>query len=151
MQNIGIIVPSLASSQLSYYLIKYANDLINKSNQYDITVFYEELDMPCIKPRFALMNISEFWSFHGLLISTTIDNTILVNKAINNSKHVFYVWDLEWLRMGKQNYINNIFAYRAPILVARTEDHVKPIENYCNKKVNCVIENFNLEEFYNVH
>lgn len=154
MQNvikIGIILPDFTPSQLTYYSVKYANALLTQTNQYDIVFFYEQLSPIYIRPFCSTMNISEIWSFDGLLISTTIDNTLLSVKAVNSAIKVFYIWDLEWIR-GKQNFLHNLQAFRHPdiILVARSIDHAKVIENYCNKKVNAVIPNFQISSFLNL-
>ena len=150
--SVGIIVPSFLSSQMVYYSTKYTNVLLSQSNLYDIVFFYEQLAQMHLKPLCACMNISEIWSFSGLLVSTTIHNTILASKAIIPAKKVFYVWDLEWLRPGNQNYLYNIQAYRSPHieLVARSMDHAQVIENYCNRQVKAVIPNFQIDGFINV-
>jgi hypothetical protein len=93
----------------------------------------------------AGMNVSEIWSYSGILISTTIDNTILLSKAAINATKLFYVWDLEWLR-DKKDYVYNMQAFRNPQiqLMARSKDHAQAIEKYCNRQVSIVLPNFNL-------
>ncbi len=155
MQNvcsIGIILPNLAPSQMCYYAVRNVNLLLTHSNQHDVTIFYEELAQASVLLKCATMNISEIWSFHGVLISTTISNTLASIQAINSSKKIFYVWDLEWLRPGMQNYLHNIQAYRSNKvkLVARNKDHAKVIEDYCNRKVDGVVENFQINNFLSI-
>lgn len=150
--SIGVILPDLSSSQLAYYATKNINMLLTTSNKHDAVIFYETLAPVHTLPRCATMNISEIWSFHGTLISTNIDNTLQSIKAINNAKKIFYIWDLEWLRQGKQNYLYNIRAYRSNkvALVARNKDHAKAIEDYCNRKVNGIIDNFQINNFLSI-
>jgi hypothetical protein len=146
VSSFGIILPHLSYTQLAYYTIKQVNQLVTNNVLYDATIFYEQLAMPCTKPACSVMDINEIWSFNGVLISTTIDNTIISSKAVNAAKKFFYVWDLEWLR-NKTDYIYNIQAYRANNiqLIARSIDHAKAIENYCNQRVSIVLPHFNLD------
>jgi hypothetical protein len=92
----------------------------------------------------ATISTNKLISFSGLLITTTINNTITARNLINKNttKLVFYVWDLEWLRAGQNNFLHNIQAYRAPdMLIARSTEHVYPITNYSNRQP-IVIEDF---------
>lgn len=149
MNNIGIILPDLSFSQMGYECIKSVNRLLLQSNQYDITLFYEQISNLAMKPLCGVMNLSELWSFNGTVISTTIDNTIMSLKAINKSKKIFYVYNLEWLKPHKQNYMYNIQAYRSPniTLAARNSDHAKAIQDYCGRKVNIIVPNFQIDSF----
>ena len=154
MQNpssIGIIIKDFHPSQLIYYSVKYANLLVNQGGEYDITFFYEQLSPISIKPSCAIMNISEIWSFTGTLIATNLESALLLTKVISSANKIFYVWDLEWLRQYK-NYLYNIQVYLSNELklVARSIDHAKAINKYCNRNVNAVIPNCQLVEFLNV-
>ena len=128
--NTGIVIPHLGSAQMSFEAINLVNKLDNA------VLFFEQLVAPCIEPKCATMCVNELMSFRGTLITTNISNTIMASKLINKSvvKHIFYVWDLEWLRPNKNNFLYNLQAYKAPqILVARSQEHVNPIANYCNR------------------
>lgn len=131
MQNLGIILPHLGSSQAAYEAIKLANKVENA------VIFFEQLMSPCLPINCATMCVNELMSFKGLLITTSISNTMLAHNLTNRNQVqlLFYVWDLEWLRPNKQNYLYNIQAYSVPdFLVARSEEHIGPITNYCNRK-----------------
>lgn len=142
MSNLGIVLSHLGSSQMVYEAI----NLANKAN--DAVIFFEQLTTACIPINCASMCVTEMNSFGGVLITTNIENTLMANKVINRNKTriIFYVWDLEWLRPNKQNYLYNLQAYNtADELVARNIQHVEPIHNYCNrwpkaKKFNEVIK-----------
>jgi hypothetical protein len=76
-------------------------------------------------------------NFRGTLVTTNIANTLMCNKLINRNavKLIFYVWDLEWLRPGKQNFLYNVEAYKIPdILVVRNKEHFFPLLNYCGRE-----------------
>lgn len=144
MESIGVLLPHLGSSQKSYTSISYINHILTNSALYDFVLFYENLVNPCIKPLCAVMNISEIWSFDGILISTTLDNTSFAIKSIKPRRKLFYIWDLEWERKHDFNYNINIYRSQEIELIARSISHQNAIENYCNRKVNAVIPDFNL-------
>ena len=129
--NIGIVVPHLGLSQISFSAISFAN----KEN--NAVLFFEQLITPCIPIKCATMCVNELMSFRGSLITTTIESTLMANELINKNvaDHIFYVWDLEWLRPNKNNYLYNLKAYNcADKLIARSEEHADPIRNYCNRQ-----------------
>lgn len=153
MKKIGIILPSLTTSQQSYLTISRINEMALNQPGYDYIIFSQTIDQPCMKPACAIMNIGEIWSFDGLLISTTLYNTQMSASAVNNAKKVFYVWDLEWLRQSK-DYIENLYTYRNENinLVCRSQEHSDMVKNYSNRRPDAIIEDFNLrkiiDEFY---
>ena len=137
MNNLGIVVQHLGSSQISYEAIKLVNSVNNA------VIFFEQLIAPCVPIRCATMCITEMTSFRGILITTNIENTLMVSQIVNRNqvKLMFYVWDLEWLRPNKNNYLYNIKAYNTPeVLIARSKEHVGPLTNYCNRQP--IIRNF---------
>ena len=129
--NLGIIIPHLGSSQMAHEAIK----LVNQAK--DAVIFVEQLIAPCMPVHCASMCITEAVSFGGLLITTNIENTMMASEIVNRKKVklVFYVWDLEWLRPNKANYLYNLKTYNTPdVLVVRHKDHVSPLTNYCNRQ-----------------
>ena len=146
--NLGIIVPNLRSSQLAYYLGKNINQLVEQTNHINPVIFVEQTTLPCISIRSAIMSLNEIWNFNGILMSTTLHNTMLMLKAVIDAQKFYYVWDLEWLRNSK-NFLYNMQIFRNPNinLVARSIDHAKIIENYCNRPVSIVLPNINLNGF----
>lgn len=145
--KIGVILPHLGPSQLAFNVVNQINQLSNFNNNFDFMLFFENLVKPCINPNCAAVNANEIWSFEGILISTNINAAIASAKAVNRARNIFYVWDLEWLR-GMTDFPFNMQAYRNPNveLVARSQHHVRAIEDYCNRKVSKVIEDINLIE-----
>lgn len=149
--KIGLILPHIGPSSLSFYTINQINYISNINPNYDFVLFIDNLVRPYILPNCAVMHANEIFSFDGVLISTNISSAIACSKAVNCAKNIFYVWDLEWLR-GQNNFVHNMSAFRNPNLrlVARSEHHKKAIENYCNKKVDAVIPDINLMEIANL-
>ena len=147
--NIGIVVPHLGASQIAFYAIQEINKLIASGYERDTILFFEQLVPQILQPQCATMCINELMSFKGTLITTTLDNTTMA-VALNTRKDnqiIFYVWDLEWMRPGKNIYLYNYNAFhKADKLIARSQNHAKAIENYCNRPVNKVLETFDIKE-----
>lgn len=146
MKKMGFLLPHLGSSQAAFCTINTANIMFGQTDV-DITIFYKELFQPCSKPLCATMNATEIWSFNGILVSTDIDTTIMSLNAISPARRLFYVWDLEWMRRAKHDFMYNMRAFRDPRveLIARSHSHAYVIDNYANRAVNAIIPDFNIK------
>ena len=141
--SIGVLLPHLGASQASFLAIQEISKL-----KEDSVLFFEELSSPCLPVRCATICINELMSFSGTLITTNIRNTMTAASLVNRKqvKLIFYVWDLEWLRPGKNDYLYNLQAYNdVDVLIARHTEHIAPIKNYSNREP-IMIEDFDLEE-----
>lgn len=146
--NVGIVLPNLGPIQSAYRAIAEVHRMLDKTNNYDFVLFYEDLVPAVNNPLCATMNIAELYNFNGTIISTNIKNTISVNKSLINGRHIFYVWDLEWQYPHGLDYMYCIQAFRNDNieLVSRSLSHAQAIDNYCNRKVDKIVPNFNLEK-----
>lgn len=132
--KLGIILPTLHDCQLSYQAISSANDyLIN--GRADVVIFFEELSNRVLIPNCATMNLGEIGSFDGVLISTTLKNTLASIRAVNAARKIFYIFSLEWLR-DRRNFMENTAIYRHQDieLITHNEYYAEVIENYCNRR-----------------
>jgi hypothetical protein len=145
--KVGILMSDFSCSQLSFYVIRNVNEACNTSPKNDYIGFFENLSGNVIEPSFCLMNMSEVWGFEGFLVATSASTALTLIKAVTPSKKYFYVWDLEWIR-NPHNYHTLLAIYRHPSinLIARSETHAKAIENFCNKRVVGVMDDFNLSD-----
>ena len=151
--QIGFLVNETVSSQKSFNLIKNINEYIEENgNKEDFVVFFENSTSSVLNPKFALMSFNEIWSFHGILIATDASNCMSMQKSFSCSKKFFYVWDLEWMRNHGKEFESTIQAFSNPevTLLARSKDHAKAIENYCNRKVEHIVNDFNLEKILRI-
>ncbi len=142
--NIGIILPDMGVSQLAYMAINQCNICANITDD-SYFIFFEDMQKPCVKPTVACMNVSELHTFEGLLVSTSIETTLTALSCVTNSKKIFYVWDLEWIR-NKNDFLYNMKAFRNEQveLMCRSEQHAKLVHNYSNRKPSLIFNNFNL-------
>ena len=148
--KIGIILEDLSASQLSYYVIKNINEYVGSDN-YDFVIFFENSATSILQPDVSIMNINEIWGFDGALISTSISTTLSMVNAFAKSKY-FYIWDLEWVRRHGKDFHYLIQAYnnRDVELIARSKENALAIENYCNRKIDHVINNFDLKKIVRI-
>ena len=146
--NTGIVLSSLAPSQTSFLEIANANSMVYE-DEYDFTIFVENITRPFMPINCSVMNTSEMWSFDGLLITNNLFSTLSAIKVKGPSKVLFYVNDLEWLR-DKKDFLQNLRIYRSvDYLVARSEEHAKAIQNYSNRTPDAVIEGFDVRRMVN--
>ena len=140
----------MSASQLSYYVIKNINEYVGSDN-YDFVIFFENSATSILQPDVSIMNINEIWGFDGALISTSISTTLSMVNAFAKSKY-FYIWDLEWVRRHGKDFHYLIQAYnnRDVELIARSKEHALAIENYCNRKIDHVINNFDLKKIVRI-
>lgn len=150
MKNIAAIVDSLGPSQMSFYLIKRFNNLI-KDVDYSPICFYNNLTKPVITPFFGCANIASLSAFRGAAISTNIETASLILRTCNKMDRYLYVWDLEWLRRPMEfGHTMPIFRHPKIQIIARSEDHKNIIENYINRDVCGIVEDWSIEDLMRI-
>ena len=149
--QIGFMVDELSASQLSFNLIKNINDYSEDSHD-DFVVFFENSTSSILNPNFSLMSLNEVWSFGGFLVATSMSTANSLRKCFAPKKKFFYVWDLEWTRRHGKDFEISVQAFSDPSieLIARSKDHAKAIENYCNRKVENIVSDFNIEKLMRI-
>ena len=146
MKKIAAILETLSTSQESYYLIKAFNK-IKENTDYSPMCFYSTLSASPITPFFACMNISYYAKFDGVAIATSIDCANMMIKTKNNAKKFLYLWDLEWLRKPMDfNYVSSIVRNPELNIITRSYSHKELFENYSNKKVAGVVDDWDMEK-----
>ena len=151
MNKIGVMLGDLGASQLSFNVVTKLNKECEKSNN-DFVAFVENITNHIIPPSFAIMGVNEIWSFDGTLVATSASTALHLSKATNPANKFFYVWDLEWMRPNGKDFQYMVRAYNNPNvkLIARSPEHALAIKNYCNRGVHGIVEDFNMEQLYEV-
>lgn len=145
MKSIAAIVDNTNLSQNIYYMTK----TFNKMRDISPFCYYIDLSTQALKCNFSTLNC--YYANHysgGPLIATSLETlNVLINLNIRAPKF-FYCWDLEWLRNSKFSYSDNMgsFTNEYISIIARSESHAKCIENYSNKKVSHIIENWEYDK-----
>lgn len=147
MEKVNFLTDHLGASQSSFYLVQTANKL---AEQYDVTVFYDQLQRPCRRILVPAMMLMEAWAQPGLFISTSVSTTSRLLEFPGPHKKMFYVWDLSWLKPQEYGQYHHIFRHEELTIIARCQDHARVIRNNFNVGVPYVVENFDLDELTRV-
>ena len=152
MNKLAFAVTDLSASQLSCMLLRNIANFMTKHYDTDIIVFYENLEIPCMPPACAVMQIHEAFSYDGPLVATSLSTAEKLIRFPGPRQRAFYVWDLEWIRLQHKSYesLRDIYASPELTLFARGHDHAQLIEDVWNRKVAAVVEDFNLHEILTV-
>jgi hypothetical protein len=148
--KIGAVVRNLALTQSNYYMIKTFNSI--GSFGIEPYAFYSELSSTGVSTNFSVMNVYYLSDFYnGVLIANDIESAKIMLDIKTNAKMFLYLWDLEWLRLNTSailDYNETVSVLRNDNieLIARSSSHAKAIENYCNRKVSCIIDDWNINE-----
>lgn len=151
-KNINFLVSELGPTQQNYYLIRNINQFHEQHTDFNIQVFTENLSRFCMKPLFGVMSVAEAWGQSGPFIATNLSTAAkLINYPLASHK-LFYVWDLEFLRSWNRMYdmYASIYLHKDITLVARSKEHADLLENAFNKKVEHIINNFNLNNILEI-
>ena len=150
-KQIGFLIEDTSASQLSFNLIKNINEY-SKNSHDDFVVFFENSTASILNPNFSLMSSNEIWSFEGSLFATSVATAMSMRKCFAPKNKLFYVWDLECTRkQGKDfEFIIQIFADPSINLIARSKEHATAIENYCNRSINNIVNDFNIEQLVRI-
>ena len=67
-----------------------------------------------------------------------------------NARRMLYLWDIEWLRLTKSsifNYKKNVelLSSKNVELIARSQYHADVIGNYCNRKVDFITDDWDVD------
>lgn len=141
MNSVSAILEDLSLSQNSYNMIKSFNYL---SNQNNMCCFYHNVSANPVEPLFSVMNIYYLNHFKGHAIATSLQTAKTVINLNSNIKRYLYLWDLEWLR-EPYDFISVVNVIRNPTLnlIARSTEHAQLIQNYANKKVEYILNDWN--------
>ncbi len=150
MKKLGVIVDSLGPNELAYHLISSGNALIQNmpKERIDLIVFFQNILPQCLPLQFSSMNLSEAYDYNGTLIATDL---LAASKMVNYpgpKRKIFYVWDLEWIRLPNRNYDSFAECYgdERLELFCRSKQHQFFIKNAWGREAK-IIEYCNLEEF----
>ena len=100
-----------------------------------------------LPPFFSCMNISFFSNFKGDAIATSIETANLLLKTNNSCNRYLYLWDMEWLRNPLAfETMSEIMNDERIKLIARSDSHKDLIENFCNREVIGIVDDWNVDQ-----
>lgn len=147
--KIGVLVRDFGPSQLTYEMISSANKLMVERSDTDIIGFFENSAKHSFGLNFSSMYLDEAWSYTGTLIATSLSTAVKLIKLPSAQRKLFYVYDLEWLRIYDKNFsvLAKLYRHKEIELVARSATHAKLLSNCWNIQNIKVIESFDIEKF----
>lgn len=119
----GIIVDDLLPSQKNIEMIGVAS--LAKAH-----LFTKCLTRSCKNIDTILMDISEIWDYHGLLIATSLDTYRFLQRSVNSAEKVFFVYDPNQLKVEDHEEIADI---NIPLFV-RSNSHAAKVFQITGKK-----------------
>lgn len=99
-----------------------------------------------IKPNFSIMNSFYLPHYSGHVICSSIETLKVALKTHGNYNIYLYLWDLEWLRDGGNFENYKVISDNRVTLISRSESHSKIIENFSNRKVNHILEDWDINQ-----
>src|SRR5687768_9197753 len=100
MSKLGVIVPDFGPTQLTYQLVRSAEKV---RNDIDVIGFFDRSASHSFPLPFASMQLNEAWGYDGLLVATDINTCLRLKSFPAASRKLFYVWDLDWLRLRPED------------------------------------------------
>jgi hypothetical protein len=148
MKRIGFLLPDISNSQLAYEFIKSANDAV-ATGKIDVIGFYDVLTQPIGDTAFPLMHAHEAWGFNGPLVATNFMLAARMQNFPMPTPKIFYLWDLDWLRIPRANYHAMASVYRDPSLklVARSHEHTKAIRDAWGRDPETTLPILDVQQF----
>lgn len=120
--SLGIITESINNNSQDYLMIKCLNEI---AKNYDCCVFTNDIKSFPLKPNFAVLQLENAFNHKGVLVSTNILTTQILNNCMMASKKYFYSQSLEWFNV---NELKNASLHR--IYYNDNIDLIAPSESY---------------------
>lgn len=140
MNNLAILVDTLGYSQKFRAITKALNQIDNSINA---TVFYCEPGPIPERINFPVMEIMYSYVFNGIVISTDIYTTQVMENILGTKEKYYYPWDLEYIYQPYPiNTLKNVFNNK---LIARNEERYNVL-NSTWKKPELIIEEFDAKQ-----
>jgi hypothetical protein len=152
MIKLNFLVNHMAASQLSYYITKEINTLIEKRQDVSCIVFFHTISRHAMMPRFAMMQMTNAWHQDGYAIATSMITARRMQIFPGPQHRFYYVWDLEWLRGPEPAYQTYANVIRDPsiTLITRNLHHASMIRNNFNVPLPAVVEDFDCNKMLEV-
>lgn len=156
MNKIGVLVHDLAPSPKNVELLRELRKLIEQDPQQSLTIFYQNVTPHLGTYPYSTLSYQELWCFDGVVITTSIENTLNALQVPGIHRIVFYSYNLEWLHNGvgaagptPHNKLREVYCNPLVDVVARSPAHQKIIANNFNRSSR-LCENFSIKELINV-
>jgi hypothetical protein len=140
------MVRDLAASELNWRLVRGANALMAEGTP--VTFFYEDPLPPCLAPQGPALPAVDAWGCRLPLVATSLSTARKLAGFPAARRRLFYLWDLEWLRMRERPFhaLHAVYGDGRLELVCRCEDHRKLVEDVWCRPVAAVVPDADIRE-----
>ncbi len=87
--NIGFYVDSVNANSPNDAIFKALNEAVTNHEATDASVFYNDIDFNPMETKFGMFNSTDLWAFTGVLVSTTVANTMRALKVVNKLQTMY--------------------------------------------------------------
>jgi len=148
MKTINIFLDDLGAKQSVYSTILHVNNLYKNNKDIDVIIFYDSATQFCLTPLCGVMHSIEGWEQDGIGIATSY-NTLDKILTYPMLEHIiYYMWDLEFLRMRPKQYdiARDLMRHPKVKIIARNITHAALVKNNFNRKVDAIIKDFDIPQ-----
>ena len=115
--NIGFYIHTSGATEQNREIFDALNEAVENKDVTDASIFYNDIDYNPVKPKFGMFNATEIWSFTGVLVATSLENTIKAHQIVNKFK-LLYLHEKQEKNLLLLLDVTN----RVPVIVRNKED-----------------------------
>jgi hypothetical protein len=150
--KIGFAFDNLGPSQSTYLSIVSSNKWLSKNFDTNISIFFQNQEMPCMPISFARFHIKDCVHFDGNLIASSFDTLQSISKA-TKSKLYYYIQDVEWERgwfKHSKDDIDNSLRNNSIIKLFRSQDLYDYINNDSFNLPRLIVEDYDINSILEI-
>lgn len=148
--KIGILVPTLDTSQAGLCIVLNLNALRDACNDISTTVFIQDYGKLMVEPKFPIMQVREAWGFKGVLIATNLETARILDYIPGPSQKLLYLWQLEWMLCDETyQQMSELYQNDTIELIARSTSYADLISQLWKKPIE-IMENFDYEKLIRI-
>jgi hypothetical protein len=150
--KLGIALPDLGASQISYQFILSTNQFLSKRYDCDIVCFYEMPNKKSVRTNFCCLQTVEMWGYDAPIVACSLNSAQdLLSNPTSRDKY-FYIWDLEWVHLDDKHYdkLKKIYSNPELKIITRNEDYAKIMKKAWGTQAIGVVEDFDMEKMVKI-
>ena len=119
------------------------NKAVEDKDVTDASIFYNDIDHNPVKPKFGMFNATDIWTFTGVLVATTLENTLRALSVVNKFK-LMYLYNKD-----DNNLIGLLHASNNVSVITKNEEDSKEVYRLTGKTAP-VIPNLSVKKILEV-
>ena len=119
------------------------NKAVEDKDITDASIFYNDIDYNPVKPKFGMFNSTDIWTFTGVLVATTLENTLRALSVVNKFK-LMYLYNKD-----DNNLIGLLHASNHVSVITKNEEDSKEVYRLTGK-IAPVIPNLSVKKILEV-